>query len=360
MSFQPPKTDDDEADISLDQLDDLLQALSAEEIEELNGDFDPDNSLLPPSQRCKEHTSKGPTGPFSRQKLLSWLEEKAKNEKDWETTVPFSKSENGKKFVAQKEAKTAMFEAPEDQAMETEWDEILTAASEEELVDLAAVLGFHSMLTQTQYYAGLEDRPLHEGGFGGNPGMAQAQKLRIVPNEPDNMTDVEESIKKLKANDAELKTLNLNNIKNISIERLMEVCAAVKSNTVLVRLDMAGVAATDRVAEALASSIEENSTLKSVNMESNYIGGQCILTLVRAINIKQSVIELKLANQKPEVLGNKVEMEMTHLMKANKTLLRLGLQFEFPDARIKVHESLKNNLDIMRQRRIGKESAGDS
>lgn len=356
MSFKLPKADE-EADISLDQLDDLLQALSAEEIEELNGDFDPDNSLLPPSQRCKEHTAKGPTGPFSRQKLLSWLEEKAKNEKDWETTVPYSKSENGKKFVAQKEAKTTMFENPEDQGMETEWDEILTAASEEELVDLAAVLGFHSMLTQTQYYAGLEDRELHEGGFGG---MAQAQKLRIVPNEPDNMTDVEESIKKLKANDAELKTLNLNNIKNISIERLIEVCAAVKSNTVLVRLDMAGVAATDRVAEALASSLEENSTLKSVNMESNYIGGQTVLSLVRAINIKQSVIELKLANQKPEVLGNKVEMELTNLCKANKTLLRLGLQFEFPDARIKVHESLKNNLDIMRQRRIGKESAGDS
>ena len=40
----------------------------------------------------------------------------------------------GKKFVAQKEAKTTMFENPEDQGMETEWDEILTAASEEELV----------------------------------------------------------------------------------------------------------------------------------------------------------------------------------------------------------------------------------
>lgn len=43
----------------------------------------------------------------------------------------------------------------------------MTQASEEELVDLAAVLGFHGMLNQTQYYAGLDNVKLEGGGFQG-------------------------------------------------------------------------------------------------------------------------------------------------------------------------------------------------
>jgi len=48
------------------------------------------NSLLPPSQRCRNQTDKEPTGPYQRDKLLKYLEDKAKTEKDWEEVVPFS------------------------------------------------------------------------------------------------------------------------------------------------------------------------------------------------------------------------------------------------------------------------------
>ncbi|BFZ25552.1 hypothetical protein BsWGS_28591 [Bradybaena similaris] len=340
----------DMPEIDLDNLDDLLNSLSAAELEELNGDFDPDNSLLPASQRSRDQTAKAPTGPFSRQKLLNYLEEKARQEKDWENTLTFTKETKGKKFIPKEPEKTTINE--DDASVETEWDEILTAASEEELVDLAAVLGFHSMLTQTQYYASLEDRPLHEGGFTGH---AQAQKLKIIPDEAPNMTDVEGSIKKLQENDKELKTLNLNNIKNLSLERLVEVCNALKNNTVCVRFDMAGVAANDKVARALAEALRENSTLKTVNVESNFISGEAIVELIKAANVHQSLLELRVANQKPEVLGNQAEMQIAKLIKENHKLLRLGIQLEYPDARIKVHDKLKANLDALRKKRIGKE-----
>ncbi|VDM97258.1 unnamed protein product [Onchocerca ochengi] len=71
-------------------LEGLLSKLSPEELEDLNNDFDPDNSLLPPSQRCPNQTSKQPTGPYQRDKLLVFLEESAKQEADWEEWVPFS------------------------------------------------------------------------------------------------------------------------------------------------------------------------------------------------------------------------------------------------------------------------------
>lgn len=48
------------------------------------------NSLLPPSQRCKDQTSKAPTGPYQRDKLLNFLEETAKKEEDWQEHVPFN------------------------------------------------------------------------------------------------------------------------------------------------------------------------------------------------------------------------------------------------------------------------------
>ena len=53
------------------------------------------NSLLPPSQRCRNQTDKEPTGPFNRQKLLEFLEKKAKTEKDWEQNKPYVKEQKG-------------------------------------------------------------------------------------------------------------------------------------------------------------------------------------------------------------------------------------------------------------------------
>ena len=44
-------------------------------------------------------------------------------------------------------------------------------------------------------------------------GVAKHEAFKLYPDEPPNTTDVEESIKKLKDNDANLKELNLNNIK---------------------------------------------------------------------------------------------------------------------------------------------------
>lgn len=43
----------------------ILSKLTTDELNELNNDLDPDNSSLPPSQRCRYETTKEPTGwPF--------------------------------------------------------------------------------------------------------------------------------------------------------------------------------------------------------------------------------------------------------------------------------------------------------
>lgn len=49
--------------------------------------------------------------------------------------------------------------------------------------------------------------------------------------------------------------------------------------------------------QAIAESLETNKTLKSLNLESNYISGLGIIGILDAVNITQELTELKVANQ---------------------------------------------------------------
>lgn len=64
----------------------------------------------------------------------------------------------------------------------------LNNATDDELIDLAAILGFTGMMNQVQFHASIENRGQVGGGF---RGVAKAEQLKIVPDEPPNMTDVE-------------------------------------------------------------------------------------------------------------------------------------------------------------------------
>ena len=70
-------------------VEDLLNQLSAEELEQLSDEVDPDDSLLPASQRCKDQTSKEPTGPLKRRQLLTFLTKYAQEQEDWPEFKPF-------------------------------------------------------------------------------------------------------------------------------------------------------------------------------------------------------------------------------------------------------------------------------
>jgi tropomodulin len=49
--------------------------------------------------------------------------------------------------------------------------------------------------------------------------------------------------------------------------------------------------------------------------------------------------------QRSQVLGNKIEMEITQLIEKNTTLLRLGLHLEYNDARHRIASHLQRNID---------------
>lgn len=340
---------------SLDDIDDLLSQLTEEELNELNGDFDPDNPYLPASDRCRPQTDKEPTGPYNRKKLIKFLEEQAKKEKDWDLK-PFEHIIRGKEFKSKTEKKKGgLFGLDTDDGeggdSHTEWDDILEHATEEELVDLAAVLGFYSIMNQEQYNNSIEGKAV-SGDF---RGVAKATPFKVLPVEPPNDTDVGESIEKLEAGDKGLTDLNLNNIKSISVERLEALCAAVKDNTVIEHLRLANTALTDRVAKALCDAIRGHKSLLSLNVESNFLSGESICNLLEAANEQpQHMTEIRMANQRCPTYGVRTEMRLADLVLANETLTTVGLSFDVPGARVKAHQHLQNNRDKHRESRVAK------
>lgn len=97
------------------------------------------NAYLPASDRCKPQTLKAATGPYDRNKLLGFMEDQGKNDKDWEEHKAYVPGEKkGKVWKAPEPVKPADDDDPEFIAS-TEWDDVLTNASETDMVELAGL-----------------------------------------------------------------------------------------------------------------------------------------------------------------------------------------------------------------------------
>ncbi|XP_054279355.1 tropomodulin-like isoform X3 [Macrosteles quadrilineatus] len=338
-------------DLDVDQ---LLSQLSPEEISILAKEVDPDDNLLPPSQRCSYECEKEPTGPLDRKKLIEHINKQALETPDMPEHKPFVPGViRGKKWVPPPESYQAQRDADEQIAIDMgdEYEMALSSASQEEIIDLAAILGFHSMMNQDQYHASL----LNKGqpvGLGWD-GITKASQPKVFPADPPNSTDPEQTIKQVKEDDHKLIDLNWNNIKNIADEKFEQLFAALPDNTHLETLSLTNVGLTDRLALKLADALEKNNTLRVINLETNFVSPNVIVRLVKSLLKQQSIEEFRASNQRSTVLGNKIEMEITNLVEQNQTLLRLGLHLEYNDARHRIASHLQRNIDRSRLRRLG-------
>ncbi|XP_046805102.1 tropomodulin isoform X7 [Lucilia cuprina] len=327
----------------------LLAQLSPEEINILAKEVDPDDSFLPPDQRCSYECTKESTGPLNRKKLIEHINKQAIETPDEPEFEPYVKGTvRGKKWVPPPRDVREM-EAEEKIAIDMgeEYEQALSDATQEEIIDLAAILGFHSMMNQDQYHASL----LNKGqpvGLGWD-GITKSTQQKVYPMDPPNNTDVDESIKRVKEDDSKLIELNLNNIKNISDEKLEQLIEALPQNEHLEVLSLTNVGLTDKTALLLAEAIEKSKTLRVLNVETNFISPPVIVKLVKALLKCRTIEEFRASNQRSQVLGNKIEMEITDLVEKNTSLLRLGLHLEFNDARHRVAAHLQRNIDRIRK-----------
>ena len=347
-------------EVDINEIEELLAKLTPEEVE-LLGDvvvYDPDDPLLPPHLRCKNQTSKSPTGPFNRQNLIKHMEDQSKREPDREENKPFVKEVRGKVWQPPPPPKPEKIDSDTDD-ITTEWDEVLGSASEADLVELAAILGYTGMVNQVQFYAAQKAGSGEHVSFGGWRAVAKSEPLKLIKPEPDNSTDVDESIKRVSEDDSTLTSLNLNNIKNISFEKMIHIIEGMKTNTNIKELSMCNIDMPDHVGKELVGMLEENTTLATLNIESNLLTGPVIADICQATLKNQTLVDLRLSNQRGQILGNKIENIIGDIISQNRNLLRLGLNLDTCGPRVKIHETLKRNWEKLRLKRVGEKSSDE-
>ncbi|KAM4880458.1 tropomodulin-4 isoform 4-T6 [Sylvia borin] len=293
--------------------DKILQELSPEELAQLDAELaemDPENVLLPAGLRQRDQTQKSPTGPLDREALLQHLERQALEAEERHDLVPFTGEKKGKPFVPKEVAPVLPRE--EQVTLEPELEEALANATDAEMCDIAAILGMYTLMSNKQYYDAI-----CSGNICNTEGInsvVQPDRYRPVPDEPPNPTDVAETLQRLQDNDPALQDVNLNNIK------------------------------------AVAEMLQQNRSLQSLNLESNFITSAGMLRVLGALGDCPSLRELRVDNQ-CQRLGDSVEMAMAATLERCPSLLRLGYTFTLQGPRARAAAALTRNNELRRQQK---------
>ncbi|KAJ4946838.1 tropomodulin-2 [Gymnodraco acuticeps] len=325
--------------------DEILNNLSAEELKQLETaleEMDPENALLPAGMRQKDQTTKQETGTFSRDGLLKYLEKEAMEYKDRDDVVSFTGERKGKVFIPkQRPIETRQEEIT---TLDPELEEALSSATDTELCDLAAILGVHTLVTSSQTYDGTSSKE-------GYNNVIKGEKMTPVFDEPPNPTNVDETLQRIKSNDSSLTEVNLNNIKNIPIPTLKEFAKAMEKNTSVKKFSLAATRSNDPVAVVFSDMLRENKTLRSLNLESNFITGAGMQSLVDALRDNDTLTEIKIDNQRQQ-LGTTVEMEMAKMLEQNNTVVKFGYRFNQQGPRSRAAAAMTKNNDLVRKKRV--------
>ncbi|KFR15182.1 Tropomodulin-2, partial [Opisthocomus hoazin] len=314
--------------------DEILSKLSEDELKQLEhvlDDLDPENALLPAGFRQKDQTTKPATGPFDRERLLSYLEKQALEHKDREDFVPFTGEKKGTVRLRVGVVYFSAVFAPAINIVSCCW-----------YLHILAVLGVHNMVNNPKFDEG---GARSKDGKGTVRNVVKGEKVKPIFEEPPNPTNVEASLQRIKANDPSLIEINLNNIKNIPIPTLKEFAKALESNTHVKTFSLAATRSNDPVAIAFADMLKVNKTLKSLNVESNFITGMGILALIDALKENESLTEIKIDNQRQQ-LGTAVEMEIAKMLEENSKILKFGYQFTKQGPRTRVAAAITKNNDL--------------
>ncbi len=133
---------------------------------------------------------------------------------------------------------------------------------------------------------------------------AYSDPLKYYEPDPPNTTNVDEAIQKVKSNNKDMKDLNLNNIKDIKEEQFIELFEALKTNDALIKLSATNCDVNDAAAAVLNSALQQNSTLKSVALESNRITPDIIADMFEAlVNGGSGIVEIHLSDQAQANMG---------------------------------------------------------
>uniref|UniRef100_A0A0K0FKB0 FI20012p1 (inferred by orthology to a D. melanogaster protein) n=1 Tax=Strongyloides venezuelensis TaxID=75913 RepID=A0A0K0FKB0_STRVS len=232
----------------------------------------------------------------------------------------------------------------------TEVDEIMTDADLEAALDdlnnddgdvteLLKLMNEHRMISweeAEQIMAGSESAP-----------VKSSLPPQTRPSEPDNDTDIDMTIYKLKNNDSSLKLVNLNNMKRTPVPQIKRILEAMKNHEYVERLQLANMGLYDNDIAELINVVENNTSLKCINLETNYLSGEFFTKLFQAALVHETLEEIKAVNQGVS-FSTVAEKEMIKAIFANHGLLKVSVNFRLPEGRHKVEQATLRNGEIRR------------
>ncbi|XP_060913446.1 leiomodin-3 [Labrus mixtus] len=176
--------------------------------------------------------------------------------------------------------------------------------------------------------------------------------IKMTSRPSGNETNLDSTLDRIRKNNPSVTEVNLNNIENIPKEMLLDYVNGLKKNKHVKTFSIANTGVDENIAFNLANMLRENRSITTLNIESNFITGKGIVAIIRCLQFNETLTELRFHNQR-HMLGHHSEMEISRLLKANNTLLKMGYHFELPGPRMVVTNILTRNLD--RQRQVRKE-----
>ncbi|XP_008069975.1 tropomodulin-4 isoform X2 [Carlito syrichta] len=185
---------------------------------------------------------------------------------------------------------------------------------------------------------------------GEKKGVVQPDKYKPVPDEPPNPTNIEEILKRVRSNDKELEEVNLNNIQDIPIAVLTELCEALKTNTNVRNFSLVATRSGDPIANAVADMLRENHSLQSLNIESNFISSTGLMAVLKAVRENSTLTELRVDNQR-HWPGDAVEMEMATVLEQCPSIVRFGYHFTQQGPRARAAQAMTRNNELRRQQK---------
>uniref|UniRef100_A0A672RQU1 Tropomodulin-4-like n=1 Tax=Sinocyclocheilus grahami TaxID=75366 RepID=A0A672RQU1_SINGR len=105
------------------------------------------------------------------------------------------------------------------------------------------------------------------------------------------------------------------------------------------------------VSQGIAEMLQSNTTLQSLNIESNFITAQGMMAIIKALKENSTLTEIKIDNQRQK-LGDSVEMEIAFMLENNPSIIKIGYHFTQQGPRARAALAITRNNDILRQQRV--------
>merc|ERR1712002_94298 len=314
-------------------LEDLLQALSAEELANLVDEMaaDPDDKHMPASVRTAYRCEKEPTGDLNRDSLINCINEIALNTPDQEEKVKYEPGmKRGKEFVPKYNEEQMEKMAKEESGtvrLEPEMEEALMNATLNDIMELADILN-----TNPQDFV-ME---------------AYADPLQYFEPDPPNDTNPQEVLDKLSKNDSDL-----NDVNGISEQLFCDIFNALKNNDRVVKFSACNTDLSDFAVATLCSVLDQNSSIKSLSIENNRVTPDCLADLFESIaSPNNGLVEVRCCAQAQQALGLRVEERIANAICKNPRLMKAGINLEFQDIVLKVSRQMISNMDKIRTNRL--------